>query len=143
MAKVLVIDDEPDVLMLCRVNLEHAGHDVLVAESGETGLELARTERPDLIVLDLMMPSMDGFEVLEELAGAAVTRDVPVLILTARTRMDDKVRGWRAGADAYLTKPFTPATLVDDVERLEEMTATERSLHRAESLRRLLDEGVA
>lgn len=143
MAKVLVIDDEPDVLMLCRVNLEHAGHDVLVAESGEAGLELARNERPDLIVLDLMMPNMDGFEVLEELAGAAVTRDVPVLILTARTRMDDKVRGWRAGADAYLTKPFTPATLVDDVERLEEMTATERSLHRAESLRRLLDEGVA
>ena len=143
MAKVLVIDDEPDVLMLCRVNLEHAGHDVLVAESGEAGLELARNERPDLIVLDLMMPNMDGFEVLEELAAAGVTRDVPVLILTARTRMDDKVRGWRAGADAYLTKPFTPATLVDDVERLEEMTATERSLHRAESLRRLLDEGVA
>ena len=143
MAKVLVIDDEPDVLMLCRVNLEHAGHDVLVAESGEAGLELAMTERPDLIVLDLMMPNMDGFEVLEELAGAAVTRDVPVLILTARTRMDDKVRGWRAGADEYLTKPFTPATLVTDVERLEQMTATERSLHRAESLRRLLDEGVA
>lgn len=143
MAKVLVIDDEPDVLMLCRVNLEHAGHDVLVAESGEAGLELAMAERPDLIVLDLMMPNMDGFEVLEELAGAAVTRDVPVLILTARTRMDDKVRGWRAGADAYLTKPFTPATLVTDVERLEQMTATERSMHRAESLRRLLDEGVA
>ena len=143
MAKVLVIDDEPDVLLLCRVNLEHAGHTVLVAESGEAGLELATTERPDLIVLDLMMPNMDGFEVLEELAGAAVTRDVPVLILTARTRMDDKVRGWRAGADAYLTKPFTPATLVTDVERLEQMTATERSLHRAESIRRLLDEGVA
>jgi len=142
-AKVLVIDDEPDVLMLCRVNLEHAGHAVLVAESGEAGLELAMAEHPDLIVLDLMMPNMDGFEVLEELAGAAVTRDVPVLILTARTRMDDKVRGWRAGADAYLTKPFTPATLVTDVERLEQMTATERSLHRAESLRRLLDEGVA
>jgi DNA-binding response OmpR family regulator len=86
---------------------------------------------------------MDGFEVLEELAGAPVTRDVPVLILTARTRLDDKVRGWRAGADAYVTKPFTPASLVSDVARLEQMTTTERSLHRAESLRRLLDEGVA
>jgi two-component system alkaline phosphatase synthesis response regulator PhoP len=142
-AKVLVIDDEPDVLMLCRVNLEHAGHAVLIAESGEAGLELAMTERPDLIVLDLMMPTMDGFQVLEELAGAAVTRDVPVLILTARTRQDDKVRGWRAGADAYITKPFTPATLVTDVERLEQMTTSERSLHRAESLRRLLGESVA
>lgn len=144
MAKVLVIDDEPDVLLLCRVNLEHAGHAVLVAESGETGLGLAIAERPDVIVLDLMMPHMDGFEVLAGLAAHAVTRDVPVLILSARTRMDDKVRGWRAGADGYVTKPFAPSELVTDIARLEQLTPTERSLHRAESLRRLLDDqGVA
>ena len=144
MAKVLIIDDEPDVLMLCRVNLEHAGHEVLMAESGEGGLELAKAERPDLIVLDLMMPRMDGFDVLAELAGGATTRGVPVIILSARTRQEDKVRGWRAGAAGYVTKPFTPATLITDVARLEQMTPAERSLHRAESLRRLLDdEGAA
>jgi DNA-binding response OmpR family regulator len=139
----LVIDDEPDVLTLCRVNLEHAGHEVLVAASGERGVALARAEQPDVIVLDLMMPSMDGYDVLEELAEHEATRGVPVLILTARARFTDQVRGWRAGASGYVTKPFTPATLTDDVERLEHMTAHERALHRAEALRRLIDEGVA
>jgi DNA-binding response OmpR family regulator len=142
-ARVLVIDDEPDVLMLCRVNLEQAGHEVLMAESGEVGVELARAQRPDVIVLDLMMPRMDGFDVLDELADDATTSGVPVLILTARARMTDQVRGWRAGAAGYITKPFTPTTLTEDVARLEQMTAAERALHRAEALRRLIDEGAA
>ena len=143
MAKVLVIDDEPDVLMLCRVNLEHAGHVVLVATGGAEGMELARSERPDVIVLDLMMPSMDGFDVLEELTLGDDTREVPILILTARARALDKVRGWRAGAWGYLTKPFAPATLTADVGRLERMTPAERDIVRADALRTLLGEGAA
>jgi len=140
---VLVIDDEPDVLMLCRVNLEQAGHEVLVAEGGAEGMALARTRRPDVIVLDLMMPMMDGFDVLEELADDDETREVPVLILTARARALDKVRGWRAGAWGYLTKPFAPSALTDDVRRLEHMTSDERDAVRAEALRTLLGEGAA
>jgi two-component system alkaline phosphatase synthesis response regulator PhoP len=142
-AKVLVIDDEPDVLMLCRVNLEHAGHEVLVAEGGAEGMKLARSEHPDIIVLDLMMPMIDGFDVLEELTMDDGTSDVPVLILTARARVLDKVRGWRAGAWGYLTKPFAPAALTADVGRLEHMTPAERDLARAEALRTLLGEGAA
>jgi DNA-binding response OmpR family regulator len=142
MSRVLVIDDEPDVLLLCRVNLERAGHVVFVAEGGAEGLDLARSERPDVIVLDLMMPSMDGFDVLEELTLDRDTREVPVLILTARARTLDKVRGWRAGAWGYLTKPFTPETLMADVGRLEHMTSGERDAVRADALRTLLGEGA-
>ena len=143
MARVLVIDDESDVLLLCRVNLEHEGHEVLVAPDGEQGIELARTQRPDVIVLDLMMPHRDGYDVLGELTGDVGTREIPVLILTARTRREDRVRGWRAGAAGYLTKPFIPATLTADVARLERMTPAERDTHRMEALRILLNEGVA
>jgi two-component system alkaline phosphatase synthesis response regulator PhoP len=142
-ARVLVIDDEPDVLLLCRVNLEQAGHEVLVAESGAQGMELARTAHPDIIVLDLMMPLMDGFDVLQELTLGDDTREVPVLILTARARVLDKVRGWRAGAWGYLTKPFAPGTLTADVSRLEHMTSAERDAVRDEALRTLLGEGAA
>lgn len=140
MARVLVIDDEPDVLLLCRVNLEHAGHEVLMAADGLHGVELARSERPDVIVLDLMMPRMDGYGVLEELSGDTGTRGVPVLILTARTRTEDQLRGWRAGAAGYLTKPFTPNSLTADVARLEHMSVSERDSYRSEALR-VLDPG--
>ena len=143
MAKVLVIDDEPDVLTVCRVNLEHAGHEVLVATGGAEGMALARAEHPDVIVLDLMMPMMDGFDVLDELTDDDGTREVPVLILTARARVLDKVRGWRAGAWGYLTKPFAPAALTADVGRLEHMTRDERDAVRAEALRTLLGDTAA
>jgi len=143
LARVLVIDDEPDVLMLCRVNLEHAGHEVLVAPDGESGIELARTARPDVIVLDIMLPQMDGFDVLEGLAGHAETCDVPVIVLSAKARREDKVRGLRAGAIDYMTKPFTPASLAADVSRLDGMTSTERNALRTEVLRDLLGEGAA
>ena len=143
MARVLVIDDEPDVLLLCRVNLEHAGHEVLMAASGAAGMEMARSAQPDVIVLDLMMPQMDGYDVLKELSTDAGTRDVPVLILTARTRIEDQLRGWRGGAAGYLKKPFAPATLTADVDRLQGMTSAQRDSYRAEALRALTAEGVA
>jgi DNA-binding response OmpR family regulator len=143
MAVVLVIDDEPDVLLLCRVNLEHAGHQVLVALDGEKGIALARAEHPDVIVLDIMLPQMDGYDVLEGLARHEETREVPVLLLSARARREDKVRGLRAGAVRYVTKPFTPSSLAADVQLLETMTPEERSTRRAEALQDLTGDVVA
>jgi DNA-binding response OmpR family regulator len=143
LARVLVIDDEPDVLLLCRVNLEHAGHQVLVAADGEAGIALARTEHPDVIVLDIMLPQMDGYDVLEGLACHEETRDLPVLLLSARARPEDKVRGLRAGAIRYVTKPFTPSSLTADVQLLDTMTPEERITRRAQALRDLVGEGAA
>jgi DNA-binding response OmpR family regulator len=96
--RVLVIDDEPDVLMLCRVNLELAGHEVIEAANGETGLELALREQPDVVVLDVMLPKLDGISVLGTLTNDEQTRDLPVILLTAKTQLEDRRAGWRAGA---------------------------------------------
>jgi two-component system alkaline phosphatase synthesis response regulator PhoP len=139
--RVLIIDDEPDVLLLCRVNLEFAGHQVLEASSGERGLELATSERPDLIVLDVMLPERDGIAVLEELVDTPETRDTPVVLLTAKAQRSDQLRGWRAGAADYVTKPFSPLALTDTLERIARMTPEERLEHREESLARLASTG--
>ncbi len=141
MARVLVIDDEPDVLLLCRVNLEHAGHQVLEASDGELGLELARNERPDIIVLDVMLPRRDGFDVLADLTSEHA--GVPVLLLTAKTQWEDQVRGWRAGAADYITKPFSPADLTEAVERVLVEEPDARVGRRAEALRKLLGDTPA
>lgn len=132
--RVLVIDDEPDVLMLCRVNLELAGHEVVEASNGEDGLEIALAERPDAVVLDLMLPKLDGISVLETLAGNEQTRDVPVILLTAKTQREDRRAAWRAGCTDYLTKPFSPVDLVKVAERAAEMSAAERSDRREREL---------
>ncbi|HEV8565438.1 MAG TPA: response regulator [Actinomycetota bacterium] len=142
MARVLVIDDEPDVLLLCRVNLEHAGHEVLEALDAERGLELAFSQNPDVIVLDLMLPLRDGFDVLRELDAADQLKSVPVLVLSARARWEDRVRGWQAGASEYLTKPFSPIALTEVLERVNAMSPVDRQEHRAEALRTLLHERV-
>jgi DNA-binding response OmpR family regulator len=132
--KVLVIDDEPDVLMLCRVNLELAGHEVVEASNGEDGLELALSQRPDAIVLDLMLPKLDGISVLEALGADQQTRDVPVILLTAKTQREDRRAAWRAGCTEYLTKPFSPVDLVKVAERVAGMSASERSDRREREL---------
>lgn len=136
MARVLVIDDEPDVLLLCRVNLSHAGHEVLEAPDGARGVELARSEHPDAVILDLMMPGLDGVDVLGMLADDETTRDIPVMMLSAKTQRADRERCREAGAIVYVTKPFSPlelAALVETLARLtrsevEELRAGERSL---------------
>ena len=142
MARVLVIDDEPDVLLLCRVNLEHAGHEVLEALDAERGLELAFSKEPDVIVLDLMLPRKDGYEVLRELDAADRLMTMPVLVLSARARWEDRVRGWQAGASEYVTKPFSPVTLTEVLERVSSMSHEDRQQHRADALRVLLLERV-
>lgn len=105
---VLVVDDEPRILRFVRAELESAGFRVVTASEGNSALEAVETEVPDLVVLDVIMPGMDGFEVLRRLRGR---RAVPVILLTARGNDADKVRGLDLGADDYLTKPFSPDEL--------------------------------
>ncbi|GIU97938.1 MAG: hypothetical protein KatS3mg013_1741 [Actinomycetota bacterium] len=111
MARVLVIDDEPDVRWMLRLSLEQAGHEVLVADDGLRGVAMAQRQRPDAIVLDLMMPVLDGYGVLEALGRDDRTRDVPVLVLTARALPEDETQATEAGARRFLTKPIEPAVL--------------------------------
>jgi len=106
---ILVIDDEPKIVEICRDYLVAAGFDVITASDGPQGLAAARRERPDLIVLDLMLPGMDGLDVCRELRREGST---PVIMLTARVEESDKLVGLELGADDYLTKPFSPRELV-------------------------------
>ena len=118
MGRVLVVDDEPDVLLLCRLNLQPRGHELLEASTGVRALELARERRPDVIVLDLMLPGMTGYEVLETLKGDEQTSDIPVLVLTAKSLRADRERSHGLGAAGFLTKPFLPSELCELVESL-------------------------
>jgi two-component system phosphate regulon response regulator PhoB len=110
--RVLVVDDEPDIVALVAYHLAKAGYRVSTAATGPDALRAAREERPALIVLDLMLPGMSGFDVLEKLRAHDATRDVAVLMLTARREEPDRIRGLTLGADDYLTKPFSPAELI-------------------------------
>lgn len=116
--KTLVIDDEAPIRLLCRVNLEAEGIEVVEAAEGESGLELAKTELPDAILLDVMMPGLDGWNVAERLLADEDTKAIPIIFLTARADLRDRVRGLDVGGLDYVTKPFNPvdlATLVRDV----------------------------
>jgi DNA-binding response OmpR family regulator len=135
--RILVIDDEPDVLMLCRVNLELAGHEVVEAASGVAGLQLARSERPDVVVLDVMLPARDGFQVLGDLSSEQNLADVPVILLTAKTQVEDRLAGWLAGCTEFMSKPFSPNELVELVRRVHAMSFEERTEHRRRALARL------
>lgn len=106
MSKILVIDDDSSIVELIKVNLELQGHLVLPANEALTGIALAQQELPDLIILDLMMPGVDGFTAAQRLRQNDVTKSIPILMLTALSRTEDKVSGFNAGADDYLTKPF-------------------------------------
>ena len=110
--RVLVVDDEPDIVALVAYHLAKAGYRVSTAASGTDALVHARQERPSLVVLDLMLPGLSGFDVLEQLRAEEETRGVAVLMLTARKEEPDRIRGLSLGADDYLTKPFSPQELV-------------------------------
>jgi two-component system alkaline phosphatase synthesis response regulator PhoP len=118
--KVLVIDDEAPIRLLCRVNLEAEQMTVLEAADGETGLELARSERPDVVLLDVMMPGRNGWEIAEELLADDATSEIPIVFLTARAEVKDRAKGIDLGGVDYVTKPFNPvelAPLVQDLVR--------------------------
>ena len=116
--RILVCDDDPVILRLLQVNLELEGYDVLLANHGEEAFEVARAERPDLIILDIMMPRMDGYQTVAALKTNESTKHIPVVFLSAKAQASDIERGKEQGADDYLTKPFDPSDLLDVVERL-------------------------
>jgi two-component system KDP operon response regulator KdpE len=117
---ILVVDDEPAIVRLARARLQVDGLAVITASRGEEALDLAERERPDLVLLDLMMPGIDGFETLRRLRS---TSQVPVIMLTARTSDPDKLRGFEQGVDDYITKPFNPDELAARVHALLRRTA--------------------
>jgi two-component system phosphate regulon response regulator PhoB len=109
--RILVVDDEPDITALVAYHLAKAGYRVSTAARGQDALKAAAEERPDVVILDLMLPGMSGYDVLAEFRARPETRDVGVILLTARKQEADRIRGLTLGADDYLTKPFSPAEL--------------------------------
>jgi DNA-binding response OmpR family regulator len=116
--KTLIIDDEAPIRLLCKVNLEAEGVEVLEAGDGVTGLEVARAEKPDAILLDVMMPGLDGWNVAEQLLADESTSAIPIIFLTARADLRDRVRGMDAGGLDYITKPFNPLELASIVRQI-------------------------
>ncbi|HVA31721.1 MAG TPA: response regulator [Gaiellaceae bacterium] len=145
MTRVLVIDDEAPIRLLCRVNLEAEGMEVLEAADGPTGLEQARERVPDVVLLDVMMPGLDGWRVAEQLLDDAETRNIPIIFLTARAEFRDRARGLDIGGVDYVTKPFNPLELAPLVrELLARIERGERDELRGEKLselRLLMDSG--
>jgi DNA-binding response OmpR family regulator len=136
--KVLVVDDEAPIRLLCRVNLEAEQMEVLEAADGESGLETARAERPDVVLLDVMMPGMDGWQVAERLVEDETTTHIPIVFLTARAELRDRARGLELGGVDYITKPFNPVELASVVESLlERVRRGERDELRREKIAEL------
>ena len=138
MTKVLVIDDEAPIRLLCRVNLEAEKMEVLEASDGATGLERARSDQPDVVLLDVMMPGVDGWQIAEQLLDDPRTSGIPIIFLTARAEFRDRARGLDLGGVDYVTKPFNPlelAPLVEDV--LARVDRGEREELRREKLAEL------
>jgi two-component system phosphate regulon response regulator PhoB len=123
---ILIIDDEKDLNELVRYNLEKERFDVICATDGQSGLEIATKHRPDLIVLDLMMPGMDGLEVCQQLRNDGRTSRIPLIMLTARATEADRVVGLEMGADDYITKPFSPRELVARVKAVLRRTTLQQ-----------------
>jgi len=124
--RVLVVDDEDDLLELLRYNITREGYQVTCVASGEEALRSVRRNAPDLIVLDIMLPSIDGLEVCRRLKSESKTRDIPIIMLTAKSEESDIVAGLEHGADDYIAKPFSPRVLLARVKALLRRRDTER-----------------
>ncbi len=124
--KILIVDDDLDSLKLIGLMLQRQGYEIVVANNGQQALSKASTERPDLIILDIMMPDMDGYEVCRRLRRDTSTQAIPIIMFTAKTMVDDKVAGFEAGADDYLTKPTHPAELASRVKAVLARSAAQR-----------------
>ncbi len=116
--KILVVDDEKHIVKLVEVNLKKHGYDVVTAYDGVEALEKVESEHPDMLVLDVMMPRMNGFDVLKRLQSNPHTQEIPVIMLTAKAQDADIFKGWQSGVSSYLTKPFNPRELLTFVERI-------------------------
>ena len=145
MTTVLVIDDEAPIRLLCRVNLEAEGMPVLEAGDGPSGLEAARDGSPDVILLDVMMPGLDGWGVAEALLEDDRTADIPIIFLTARAEFRDRARGLDIGGVDYITKPFNPVELApvvrDLLDRIEQGDRDELRREKLADLRAVMNDG--
>lgn len=131
--RILIVDDETSIRLICRLNLRSTGFDTLEASDGASAIALARSERPDLILLDIMLPEVDGWTVAEELATKDETRDIPILFLSARSDVADQELGHEKGGLGYITKPFDPMAMTDTVRSvLERARRGERDALRSE-----------
>jgi DNA-binding response OmpR family regulator len=143
--RVLVIDDEAPIRLLCRVNLEAEGMHVTEAADGTAGLELARNEPPDVVLLDLMMPGLDGWTVAAQLLEDARTNRIPIIVLTARAEFRDHARGLDIGGIDYMTKPFNPLELASHVRnllaRIDRDGVDDLRAEKFQELRALMDAG--
>lgn len=116
--KILVVDDEINILKLIEQTLIKAKYEVVTASDGKEALDKVVSERPDLVILDVMMPYFDGFEVLQTLRRYPSTRNLPVIMLTAKNNDEDIFTGWQAGVSCYLIKPFNPAEMLTNVKKI-------------------------
>lgn len=117
--RIIYIEDEQEMIDLVRLILSRKGYQVKGASGGQEGLDLVRAESPDLVLLDLMMPDMDGWEVYQQMKAGGITREIPVIVITAKAQNIDKVLGVHiAKVDDYISKPFTPQQLIDSVEKV-------------------------
>lgn len=115
---IMVVDDNPDIITIVKTILEGKGYHVLSASSGQELLNMLTDGKPDLIILDIMMPEMDGLEVLGRLKAVTETASIPVILLTAKVQYEDVLGGYKLGADYYITKPFTSTQLVNGINLL-------------------------
>jgi len=130
--KILAVDDVRETLLALKIRLEYAGYEVITAEDGEKGLKLARELKPDLIILDVMLPKIDGFSVCRLLKFDEDYEDIPIIMLTAKGAEKDKETGQQVGADVYLTKPYNSKELMHWVEKLTS------GIHAGPSLKKIL-----
>lgn len=116
--KILAVDDEKHIVRLVQINLQKEGYEVVTASTGREALQQIERENPDLVIMDVMMPEMGGFEALQILKADEKTAQIPVIMLTAKAQDSDVFEGWKSGADLYLTKPFNPQELLTFVKRI-------------------------
>lgn len=115
--RVLIVDDEGHIIELVKVCLEDTEYEIIEAYNGKQALEKAKSEKPDAILLDIMLPKLNGYDVCKKLKSSSQTKRIPVLMLTAKGQEADMVKGFRVGADAYITKPFSPIQLLTELEK--------------------------
>ena len=118
MAKVLIVDDSPTQLQGLRLIVEKLGHSVVTAEDGSQGVEVCKREMPDLVLMDVVMPNLNGFQATRQISKDAKTSHIPVILVTTKDQETDKVWGMRQGAKAYITKPFTETQLIEVINSL-------------------------
>jgi DNA-binding response OmpR family regulator len=140
--RVLVVDDDADVRKLCGINLTWDGHEIISAAGGAEGLALISSEAPDAVLLDVMMPNLDGLEALRRIRRSDQSMDIPVVLISARVGIEDQIEGWTAGADGYITKPFKPSDLAKALNDVSSLDPSERQAQREAHLRQLAESAV-